>query len=94
MSKDSSADIPYVAVWMVTYNHEKYIHEAIEGVLNQKTSFPVKLFVGEDCSKDSTKDICLGYAAKYPDRVVVISTKQNNVKHNIDNVEAMYHVRS
>ena len=37
---------PLVGVCMVTYNHEKWIGQAIEGVLMQKTSFTVKLVIG------------------------------------------------
>ena len=49
---------------MITYNHENYIREAIEGVLMQKTNFPVGLVIGEDCSNDNTRQICQEYASK------------------------------
>lgn len=39
-----------VSVCMITYNHEHFIREAIEGVLMQKTDFPIELIIGEDCS--------------------------------------------
>ena len=52
---------------MITYNHEKYISEAIEGVLMQKATFPIELIIGEDCSTDNTREIVLEYAEKYPD---------------------------
>jgi glycosyltransferase involved in cell wall biosynthesis len=77
---------PIVSIFMVTYNHEKYIAKSIEGIVSQKTSFKFKLFIGEDCSKDNTKTICLNYAGKYPDIVEVISTEKNSIKQNIDNV--------
>lgn len=53
---------PKVSVAMVTYNHEKFIGEAIESVLMQKTSFPIELIVGEDCSTDGTRAIVRKYA--------------------------------
>ena len=34
---------PLESVYMVIYNHEKWIGQAIEGVLMQKTSFKVEL---------------------------------------------------
>jgi len=83
---ENNGGAPIVGVFMVTYNHEKYIAKSIEGILAQKTNFRFKLFIGEDCSKDNTKSICLSYAEKYPDIVEVISTEKNSIKQNIDNV--------
>lgn len=39
---------------MITYNHEKYILEAIEGVLMQECDFEVELILANDCSTDVT----------------------------------------
>lgn len=84
--KVNNDNTPYVAVWMLTYNHEKYIAQAIEGVLNQKADFKIKLFIGEDCSKDNTRNICLSYEEKYPDKVKLISTRVNNINTNSENI--------
>jgi glycosyltransferase involved in cell wall biosynthesis len=62
---------------MITYNHEKYIAEAIEGVLMQKTDFPIELIIGEDCSTDNTRDICLEYQRKYPDIIKLLLPEKN-----------------
>ncbi|MBP7498164.1 MAG: glycosyltransferase, partial [Bacteroidales bacterium] len=51
-------------VCMITYNHEKYIGQAIEGVLLQKCNFSVELIIGEDCSTDKTRKICEEYQQK------------------------------
>lgn len=40
---------------MITYNHASFIKDAINGVLNQKTKFPVVLIISDDCSTDQTK---------------------------------------
>ncbi len=66
-----------VAVWMVTYNHERYIEEAILSVLNQKTSFEVKLFIGEDNSTDNTRNICLQLQKQNPDKIVLFCNEKN-----------------
>ena len=52
---------PLVSVKMITYNHAPYIAQAIEGVLQQKTNFPIELVIGEDCSTDGTREIVLKY---------------------------------
>lgn len=66
-----------VDILMVTYNHEKYISQAIESVLNQKADFPYRLIIGEDCSSDGTKKICLKYANTYPEKIWVMDYETN-----------------
>ena len=85
-SSEEIKDIPYVAVFMVTYNHEQYIRQAIEGVIMQMTNFKIRLYIGEDCSKDNTKGICLSYAEKYPEIITLICTEVNNLSVNIENI--------
>ncbi|HKN87420.1 MAG TPA: glycosyltransferase, partial [Nitrospiraceae bacterium] len=73
----SSKRRPKVSVLLITYNHAKYIAEAIESVLMQKTTFPVVIHVIDDCSTDGTTEIVKEYAARYPDRVVACLNKKN-----------------
>ena len=40
-----------------TYNQEKYIGEAIDSMLMQKTKFPFQIVVSDDCSQDRTREI-------------------------------------
>ena len=70
-------EMPLVSVCMTTYNHEAYLAQAIESVLAQQTSFGVELVVGEDCSTDRTAAICREYAAKYPDRIRLVTSPEN-----------------
>ena len=66
-----------VSVCMITYNHEKFINEAIEGVLMQKTNFPIELIISEDCSTDNTRKIVLEYADKYPNIIRPLLPEKN-----------------
>jgi len=66
-----------VSVCMITYNHENFIREAIEGVLMQKTDFPIELIIGEDCSTDNTRSIVLEYASKYPEIIRPLLPEKN-----------------
>lgn len=68
---------PLASVCMITYNHAPYIAQAIEGVLQQKTSFPFELVIGEDCSTDRTRDVVLQYQKQNPERVHVILPDRN-----------------
>ena len=51
-----------VSVLMPTYNHEKYIAQAIESALMQKTDFAWELLIHDDCSTDGTLHIARRYA--------------------------------
>ena len=50
-----------ISVVMVTYNHEKYIEQAIESVLMQKGEFEIELLIGNDKSPDNTEKIIKKY---------------------------------
>jgi glycosyltransferase involved in cell wall biosynthesis len=68
---------PVVSVCMITYNHENYIRQAIEGVLMQKTNFPIELIIGEDCSTDDTLQICLKYQHNHADIIKILHSNSN-----------------
>jgi glycosyltransferase involved in cell wall biosynthesis len=72
---------PLVSVVMITYNHEPYIAQAIEGVLSQQTDFPVEVIIGEDCSTDRTREIALEYQRRYPKTIRVLFSKTNVGMH-------------
>ena len=68
---------PLVSVHMITYNHELYIAQAVEGVLRQQTDFPFELVIGEDCSTDRTREIVLEHQKKHPETIRVITGERN-----------------
>lgn len=73
---------PVVSVHMITYNHEPYIRQAIEGVMMQKTDFEFELVIGEDASTDKTREICFEYQKIYPDKIRVLWWHENLRKVN------------
>jgi len=58
--------VPVVSIFCITYNHAKFIRDAIEGFLMQETTFPVEIFIHDDASTDGTALIVQEYADKYP----------------------------
>jgi len=66
-----------VSVLIMTYNHEKYISETIQGVLLQKTNFDYDVVIGEDCSTDNTREIILKYKQLYPNVIKMLLHKKN-----------------
>ena len=66
-----------VTVICITYGHEKFIAQALDSFIMQKTNFKFKVFVGEDCGPDHTADIVREYAAKYPDLIIPFIREKN-----------------
>lgn len=77
MPHNEPSHSPLLAVYMICYNCEAYIAQAIEGVLMQQTDFVVKLFIGDDASTDNTAGICKKYQAQYADRIELILHPKN-----------------
>jgi len=66
-----------ISIAIVTYNHEKYIAQTIESILMQKTDFPIEIIIGEDCSTDKTREICIDYQEKYPEIIKLVLHPKN-----------------
>lgn len=48
---------PLVSVCCITYNHEKYIKDCLQGFLNQETNFDIEFLLHDDASTDNTQRI-------------------------------------
>ncbi|MDA8874573.1 glycosyltransferase [Winogradskyella sp.] len=59
-----------VSVLMITYNHEKYIEYAIEGIVNQITDFNYELIITDDNSNYDVKKI-VNQFKDTSDRVII-----------------------
>ena len=70
-------DDPKLSVILITYNHEPFIRECLEGIFSQKTDFPFEVVVGEDCSTDRTRDIIREYDERYPGRMRLLFREKN-----------------
>jgi glycosyltransferase involved in cell wall biosynthesis len=68
---------PLVSICCITYNHENYIRDAIEGFLMQETDFPFEIVIHDDASTDATADIIREYERKYPDIIKPIYQTEN-----------------
>ncbi|GEM_PF-1249476 len=69
--------VPLVSIGCITFRHEKFIREAIEGFLMQKTTFPVEIVIHDDASPDGTADIIREYEEKYPQLIRPICQTEN-----------------
>ena len=69
--------ISLLSVCLSTYNHVKYIREAIDGVLMQKVNFSWELIIADDFSTDGTREIVLSYKEKYPEFIKLVLQEKN-----------------
>lgn len=76
MNKRATGDVK-VSVCVVTYNHEKYIRQCLQSIVEQEANFRFEVIVGEDCSTDDTRAIVREFAEKYPDIVRPVFHEKN-----------------
>jgi glycosyltransferase involved in cell wall biosynthesis len=67
---------PKLSVCMITYGHEKYIREAIEGVFIQQGNFEIELIISNDCSPDGTDKVIQDILDKNTNKINVKYFKQ------------------
>jgi glycosyltransferase involved in cell wall biosynthesis len=74
------ADLPLVSICCETYNHEKYIRDAIDGFLMQKTDFAYEIIIHDDASTDQTADIIRSYADNNPNIIPILQAENQHSK--------------
>ena len=87
-----------VSISCITYNHEKYISEALESFLMQKTNFKYEILIHDDASTDKTADIIRKYEKQFPDIIKPIYQTENqyskgtkiNVVYNFTRAQGKY----
>jgi glycosyltransferase involved in cell wall biosynthesis len=70
-----------VSVLIITYNHERFIADAIQSVLLQDVNFAYEIVIGEDCSQDRTRDIILAFQSRYPHKVRLLPAEEHLGMH-------------
>lgn len=72
-----------VSVICTAYNQEKYIKDALDGFVMQKTNFKYEVFVHDDASTDNTAQIIKEYAEKYPHIIKPILQTENQYSKGV-----------
>ena len=75
---------PFVSIACITFNHEKFISDAIEGFLIQETTFPVEVLIHDDVSNDRTAEILREYEQRFPNLIFPIYQKENQYSQGIN----------
>ncbi|GAB4279368.1 MAG: hypothetical protein Kow0068_03320 [Marinilabiliales bacterium] len=79
---------PKVNILVPAYNHEKFIHDAIISVLNQKTEYSFEIIAGDDASTDNTAKILKELANKHKNKIKLVLQNKNTGVFNL--VKDMY----
>jgi glycosyltransferase involved in cell wall biosynthesis len=66
-----------LSVLMITYNHERFIAQALDSILMQEVDFEYEIVIGEDCSSDKTREIVCRYQTMYPDKIRLLLNDVN-----------------
>lgn len=79
-----------VSILCVTYNHEKFIRNALDSFLMQRTNFDFEILIHDDASTDNTTNIIKEYEKKYPALIKVIYQTENQYSKGISPAIYLY----
>src|SRR5204862_3633855 len=60
-----------------TYNHERYIDNAIRGFLSQDCAYPFEILIHDDASTDRTQDVIRHWQQRYPQLIKPVLQTEN-----------------
>lgn len=80
-----------VSICCLTYNHELYIRQCLDGFLSQQTDFAFEILIHDDASTDRTSLILKEYEKKYPDLIKVIYQSENQYSKGV-NIHLAYNL--
>lgn len=70
-------NIPKVSICIPTYNHENFVRNCLDSILEQKCNFNYEIIIGDDCSTDNNRKIINEYFVKYPTIIKPIFHEKN-----------------
>lgn len=74
-----------LSICVPVYNHERYIVQALDSILMQKTQYSYEVLVGEDCSTDNTRLVLKEYEKKHPNKFNILYRNKNMYSEEINN---------
>lgn len=70
---------PVISVCVTAYQHANYIERCLDGILDQDFDLPFEILLGEDDSNDGTREICIDYANKFPEKIRLFLNSREDV---------------
>lgn len=77
---------PLASICCITYNHEFFLQECLEGLFAQQTTFPFEVLVHDDASTDGTAAVVAEFEARFPNVLKPIYQSENKYRkgHNVN----------
>ncbi len=67
-----------LSIIVLTYNHQDFIRQNLEGIFMQKVNFPIELIICDDCSPDNTDTAIRSLLQNAPPYITVKYTRHEN----------------
>lgn len=83
MKKEQNVSLqePLVSICLITYNHEKYIKQAVDSILAQHMDFPYEVLIADDASTDNTQKILTENYSDIEHVKLILWSKNNQGKN-------------
>ena len=82
-------DRPLISICCLSFNHEKYIGEALDSFLRQDIESPVEILIHDDASTDGTRAIIEDYASRY-ENIIPMYEEENQYSRGIHNLSGVF----
>lgn len=66
-----------LSVFVMTYNHDKFIQNTLDKIIVQKVNFNYEIIIGDDSSSDNTIAILQEYKNRFPDKIKLLLHRKN-----------------
>ncbi|MCH7226410.1 glycosyltransferase [Haloferula sp. A504] len=77
ISSENLCPNPLASVRVSTYQHEAFVRQCMDGILDQVTDFPFEIVVGDDGSTDGAFKILSEYQKQNPDKIRLFRSVSN-----------------
>ena len=72
-----------VSICCLTFNHENYIRQCLDGFMMQQTNFKFEVLIHDDASTDNTTTIIREYEQRYPETIKPIYQSENQYSKGV-----------
>ena len=76
MANELTEKLPKVSIFIICYNQQQYIAEALTSAINQDYE-NLEIVVSDDGSSDNTQEILKSFSIEYPEKIILLLNPKN-----------------